>query len=255
MLKGQFELPPGKVYLCGSSLGPMPRAIRQVLCNFQHKWATQAVDGHFDQSAVDSHVVESGWVHCEEQCSRALMPLVGAVDSNEIACLSELSVNLHLLLSAFYPLGAAKRGKQKILMESHCFSSDLLVAQSFLRTRGIVDPGAGGSEGILFFPADDDFCTAPHTAMDFIRQHADDIALMLLSPVNYYTGQLFPIEALTQLCHQFVFRPITQCSMYTMPCGGRTLSSDWTWPTLWAMCRCACTTGAWTLLRGARTST
>lgn len=60
----------------------------------------------------------------DEECVGLLMPLVGAEEPTEVACMSSLTTNLHLLMCAFYQ---PTQERYKILLEDGAFSSDQVV--------------------------------------------------------------------------------------------------------------------------------
>jgi kynureninase len=112
---------------------------------------------------------------------REPMRVVGARPS-EVAVLNGLTVNLHLLLASFFrPAGRRRR----ILAEGPLFPSDRHALTSHLAQRGldpardlvVVEPGAGAS----IVP------TADLEAA--IREHADELAIVFLSGVNFATGR------------------------------------------------------------------
>lgn len=122
MRRSDFELPLDKTYLCGNSLGLLPKVSKNLIGREIEKWSTLAVDGHFSEPEP--------WLHAEAACSRAFIPIVGAKDEHEIVIMGELSTNIHLLLSAFYkPNGP----KYKILIEQGAFPSDLVLSNSLFR--------------------------------------------------------------------------------------------------------------------------
>lgn len=115
MQRREFEIPKGKTYLCGNSLGLLPKAVRISIQRDLEKWSTLAVDGHFSEPEP--------WLHAEAACARAFLPIIGAKHEHEVVLMGELSSNIHLLLSAFYKPNGRRR---KILIEEGAFPSDLV---------------------------------------------------------------------------------------------------------------------------------
>src|SRR5437762_3218759 len=109
----EFEIPKGKVYLCGNSLGPLPKRCRALLNQELDKWSSQGVEGHFLQP--------NPWVTVNEVCVQSMARLVGAKPS-EVAIMNSLTVNIHLLLTSFY---TPKGKKSRILIENKAFPSDV----------------------------------------------------------------------------------------------------------------------------------
>ena len=100
------------VYMCGNSLGLQPKRTRQYLNDELDKWAEHGVDGHF--------VSNLPWVSVDETCIRQMAHIVGAHES-EIAIMNSLTVNLHLMMVAFY---RPSQTRYRILIESKAFPSD-----------------------------------------------------------------------------------------------------------------------------------
>lgn len=186
-LQDEFHIPMSSVYLCGNSLGLQPRRTAGALSRHLEKWATSGVDGHF--------TAPQPWASIEDEASQLCMPLVGAAHAHEVAVMNSLTVNMHLLLTALYrPTGK----RVKIVVEEHAFSSDEYALQTHVRTRGI-DPH-GAIERL-----------APRPGETLLRHHdidhairrlhaAGELALVFLPGVQFYTGQVFPMQRVAALC-------------------------------------------------------
>lgn len=180
-VRAEFSLP-APVYLCGNSLGPMPRSVRTALTAHVDKWASSAVMGHFSKPEP--------WADIEDEAARLYVPLVGARHASEVAVMNSLTVNIHLMLTAFYrPAGP----RCKILLEDGAFSSDEYALQTHVTSRGL-DPAAvlhrvGPRPGEALL-RDDDLVAEIHALA-----RKGELALVLLPGVQYYTGQVFPMGA------------------------------------------------------------
>jgi len=101
------------IYLCGNSLGLMPKRTEtlmnrqfekwqqmQVLllacigCNFEIVVLLRGVHGHLTEPVP--------WAYCDERCIEGMGKLVGAESAEEIGAMNSLTVNIHLLFTAFY---------------------------------------------------------------------------------------------------------------------------------------------------------
>lgn len=102
-----------------------------------------------------------------------------------------LTVNLHLLMLSFYKPTAARH---KILLENKAFPSDHYAVESQIRLRGF-DP----EESMLLLtsrPGEETLRT--EDILEVIEKEGDSIAVVMLSGVQYYTGQLFNMAAITE---------------------------------------------------------
>jgi len=173
------------VYLCGHSLGLMPLAARGLVMEELDDWAQLAVLGH-------EHA-HRPWIPYHENLRDGLANLVGA-RPGEVVAMSSLTVNLHLLLAAFYrPSGARRR----ILIEAGAFSSDRHAVASQIAWRGL-DPGEALVE--LSPPAGKD--TIPEESIEsYIEEHGAGIALVLWPGVQYRTGQAFDLGRIARAAH------------------------------------------------------
>ena len=130
----KFHIPehqPGQeqIYLCGNSLGPVPRATAGAVQAELQKWAMGGVSGHFTG--------ELPWATCEEVLPALMADVVGAEDAKlEVAAMNSLTVNLHMLMASFYRPSA---GRGAILIEAGAFPSDRIAVVTQLRNHGL-DP-------------------------------------------------------------------------------------------------------------------
>lgn len=168
-----------RVYLCGHSLGLQPKATRGLLDEELALWATEAVDGHFKGARP--------WYSYHEQVRAGLAAVVGARE-HEVVAMNSLSTNLHLLMVSFYRPTARRR---KILIESTPFPSDLYAMQTQLAFHGH-DPA---EDLIVVGPRDGE---ATLRTEDVVERIDDDVALVMLGGVNYYTGQAFDLATIAQ---------------------------------------------------------
>jgi len=185
--RGQFLIPPHKngadsIYFCGNSLGLEPRACRAQVNQILDQWQNLGVEGWFDDSC--------SWLTYHQELNRMLAPMVGAKPS-EVAIANTLTMNLHLMMASFY---RPTKTRSKILIEAKAFPSDQYAVKSQLNLHGFdaaqhlieVSPRAG--ETLL---RDEDI-------LQSIETHGDSTALVLLSGVNYYSGQVFDMQAIAR---------------------------------------------------------
>jgi kynureninase len=174
------------VYLCGHSLGLMPLAARTLVLEELEDWAQLAVLGH-------EHA-RRPWIPYHENLREGLASLAGA-RLGEVVAMSSLTINLHLLLAAFYrPSGERRR----ILIEAGAFSSDRHAVVSQITWRGL-DPKEALVE--LAPPAGAD--TIPEDAIEaYLEEHGASVALVLWPGVQYRTGQAFELGRIARAAHR-----------------------------------------------------
>ena len=174
------------VYLCGHSLGLMPLAARGLVLEELDDWARLAVLGH-------EHA-RRPWISYHENLRDGLASLTGA-RATEVVAMSSLTVNLHLLLAAFYrPSGERRR----ILIEAGAFSSDRHAVASQIAWRGL-DPREALVE--MSPPAGTD--NVPEESIEaYLEEHGGDVALVLWPGVQYRTGQAFDLDRIAQAAHR-----------------------------------------------------
>ena len=164
------------VYLAGNSLGLQPRATAGELAAELAAWQRLGVEGHFE--------ADRPWFSYHQLLTEPAARLVGALPA-EVVAMNSLTVNLHLLMVSFYrPLGSRSR----IVVEDSTFPSDSYAVRSQAAFHGL-DP----DEAVVRIGTDE--------VIDFLDRHGDTVALVLLGGVNYLTGELLDIPALTAAGH------------------------------------------------------
>ena len=180
----EFELPDG-IYLVGNSLGAMPKAARDYVDTELDRWSSLGVEGHFTGDLA--------WKDYHELLTEQFAAIVGA-RHDEVVAMNALTVNLHLLMISFY---RPSPERHKILLERHAFPSDHFAAESQIRQRGF-DPA---ESLIVVGPRDGEETLRPGDLLATIAEHGDQLALILLPGVQYYTGQVLPMADIVAAGH------------------------------------------------------
>ena len=189
-LRDRFRLPVGrdghpKAYLAGMSLGAQPVGAREAVERELDAWAALGVDGWFAEP--------DGWLEADGISREMAARLVGARVA-EVATCNTLTINLHLLLAAFFEPSGARRA---MLIDAPTFPSDRYAVESQLRHHGL-DPA---SDLIVVRPRTGESLVRVDDLEGAIHEHRDRLALALLAGVNYATGQLHDIARLTDAVH------------------------------------------------------
>ena len=165
-----FDLPDGLIYLDGNSLGPLPRAVpERVSCMIQAEWGAQLIRGWND----------AGWMTQPRRVGDRIGRLIGAPPGTVVVG-DTLSIKLYQALAAGLALNP---NRSVILSDNGNFPSDLYMAQGLIRMLGdrltlrTVDP-----EGV-------------EEAID------QTVAVLMLTEVDYRTGRLHDMAALTRRAH------------------------------------------------------
>jgi kynureninase len=182
-LRAKFHLPLGKdgkplIYFAGNSLGLMPKAAQAIVDEELDNWAKLGVDAH--------HATGTPWYTYHEALREPTARLLGAKPL-EVICMNSLTVNLHLMMVTFY---RPTKSRFKILMEEPAFPSDTYAIKTQIAHHGL-DPR---DALILARPRKNEFTVRTEDIIDLIQKHADQLAVVMLAGVNFFTGQLFDIE-------------------------------------------------------------
>lgn len=173
------------VYFTGNSLGLQPKSAKKLINEELDEWAKFGVEGHF--------MAKRPWYAYHEFLTKYTANIVGAKE-HEVVVTHSLTTNLHLLMVSFFrPSGK----RTKILCEAKAFPSDQYALESQLRFHGLN-------------PAEHLVEVGPRTGEHLIREEdilgrieglGDELALVMIGGVNYYTGQLFDMEKITKAGH------------------------------------------------------
>jgi len=174
------------IYFTGNSLGLQPKRAKTYVDEVMNDWANLAVEGHF--------YAEKPWWDYHERFANPLSKLMGALPS-EVTVMNTLTVNLHLLMVSFYRPTATR---YKIICEEKAFPSDQYLFQSQVNFHGYSSEDAivevKRREGEHNIRLEDVLAT--------INEVGDELALVLIGGVNYYTGQVFDMKVITEAGHR-----------------------------------------------------
>ena len=182
--KNQFHhskrLGKNSIYFCGNSLGLMPKGVEKALLQECNDWSDWGVEGHWK--------AKNPWIDYHKPFSKLLAPLCGA-KASEVVVMNSLTVNLHVALASFY---RPTKKRFVILYEANAFSSDLYALESLIKLRGL----------------NPKFCLRAVDQLDSkniiqaIQETGDQLALVCLGGVNYYSGELLDLKKITAAAHQ-----------------------------------------------------
>ena len=170
------------VYFCGNSLGLQPKTTQEIIDQELKDWANLGVHAHFE--------AKRPWYSYHEMFSEPLANIVGA-KSLEVVAMNALTVNLHLLLVSFY---RPTKQRNKIICEAKAFPSDQYALESQAKLHGL-DPDEVIVEVI---PREGEVCIRDEDILSAIEEHKEQLALVLIGGVNYYTGQRFDMAKITE---------------------------------------------------------
>lgn len=189
-MREEFHIPKhsdgnDEIYLCGNSLGLQPKRTQAYLDYELTQWQKYGVKGHFTG--------DYPWMPYHEFLSEGFASLVGAKNS-EVVAMNSLTANLHFMMVSFY---RPTESRYKILIEEHAFPSDHYAVESQIKFHGF-DPE---ESMILVKPRDGEDAIRTQDILNIIEEQGDSIALIMLPGVQYYTGQVFDMQAITQAGH------------------------------------------------------
>ncbi|MGM0943913.1 MAG: kynureninase [Bacteroidota bacterium] len=174
------------IYFCGNSLGLQPKSVSKYIDKELGNWANLAVDGHFHG--------EDAWYHIRKKSKPALAEILGTHE-HEVVAMNNLTVNLHLLMVSFYR-PTAKRFK--IIIEKGAFPSDQYMLETQVKFHGL-----NPDEVIVELnprPGEHTLRTADILAE--IRKQGEQLALVNMAGLQYYTGQVFDMKAISAAAHE-----------------------------------------------------
>ena len=174
------------LYFTGNSLGLQPKAAKAALEVELDDWSKWGVEGHFQG--------QNPWVSYHERFTEGLCHLTGA-KPHEVVAMNGLTVNLHLLLISFYQ---PKGTRRKLLCEAKAFPSDRYALCSQIRLHG----GDPDEDLIELTPRQGENLLRTEDVLRAIEDTGEELATVMIGGVNYYTGQLHDMKAITAAAHQ-----------------------------------------------------
>ena len=174
------------LYFTGNSLGLQPKQTKNHIQQELDDWAKLGVEGHFE--------AKNPWMPYHEFLTETMAEIVGAKPI-EVVIMNTLTTNLHLLMVSFYQ---PTETKYKIVIESDAFPSDRYAVETQLQFHGF-DP----SESLIeWSPRDGETLLNIEDLESILKTQGDEIALLLIGGVNYYTGQFLDLKRIAELGHQ-----------------------------------------------------
>src|SRR5881275_2372196 len=188
----KFHLPLGKddrplIYFAGNSLGLMPKAARAIVEEELDNWAKLGVDAH--------HATGTPWYTYHEALREPTARLVGA-NSLEVIYMNSLTVNLHLMMATFY---RPTKSRFKILMENPAFPSDTYAIKTQIIHHGLNPKDAL----VLASPRQGEFMVRTQEIVDLIEKHRDQLAIVMIGAVNFFTGQQYDMRTITAAAQKY----------------------------------------------------
>lgn len=168
MKKTDFLLPENTIYMCGHSLGPCPKVAKKKVSNALEDWSKHAV------TAWNA----SEWIELPYRIGVKIASLIGA-SSEEVVVSDSTSINLFKVLHSAYLLNS---NRKIILTDCDNFPADLYIAQ-----------------GIKSFC--DDMIIQYVTSDDILNSMNKTTAVLMLTHVNYRSGLVYDMEAITKHAH------------------------------------------------------
>ena len=171
-LRDQFTLPEGVIYLDGNSLGALPKTAAARVA--------EAVTSEWGQGLIRSWN-SAGWFDLPQRLGNKIAPLIGA-QAGEVVATDSTSINLYKVLSAALNIAAADSPERQLLVsERSNFPTDLYIAEGLCKARGL--------RLLLVEPEDLAAALTP------------EVAVLMLTHVNYRTGAMHDMKAVTAAAH------------------------------------------------------
>ncbi len=167
----EFDLPEGTIYLDGNSLGALPH---RVVARMSH-----AITEEWGKGLIRSWN-DADWYLAPQRAGAAIARLIGAKADEVIAC-DSTSVNLYKVLIAGLKL---RPGRRVMISELGNFPTDVYVSARVAEMQGA-----------------ELRCVAPDQIEAAIAEAGEDFALVHLTHVNYKTGLVYDMDAITQVAH------------------------------------------------------
>jgi kynureninase len=174
------------IYFTGNSLGLQPKSTKDYIGQELEDWAQWGVEGHFH--------AKNPWFSYHEMFAKPIARIVGATEQ-EVVVMNNLTVNLNLLLVSFYRPTATRF---KIICEAKAFPSDQYALEMQVRNAGLNPDDAI----IEIAPRAGELTIHNEDIITAIAEAGDSLACVMIGGVNYFTGQVFDMKAITAAAHK-----------------------------------------------------
>ncbi len=172
------------IYLTGNSLGLQPKTTSKYIQQELDNWANYGVEGHFEGSA---------WFSYHERFAKPLSKIVGAKES-EVVAMNQLTSNIHFLFVSFY---RPTKERYKIICEAKAFPSDQYALESQAKFHGY-----NPNDAIIeVAPRNGEHTIRHEDILSAIEKNKNELALIFIGGVNYYSGQVFDMQSITDAGH------------------------------------------------------
>jgi kynureninase len=188
--RNQFLFPKHKgknvIYFTGNSLGLQPKTTKKYVEQALNDWAKYGVKGYFEGT--------NPWYSYHESLSVSLAKIVGAKPT-EVIAMNQLTSNLHFLFVTFY---RSSPTRYKILCEAKAFPSD-----QYLIAAQVSHHGYDPNDAIIeVAPREGEYTIRHEDILAAIEKHKDELSLVFFGGVNYFSGQVFDMKAITGAGHK-----------------------------------------------------
>lgn len=174
------------IYFTGNSLGLQPKLTSKYIQQELNDWAKFGVEGHFK--------AKHPWFSYHEILAEPLSKIVGAKPS-EVVAMNQLTSNIHFLLVSFY---RPTKERCKIICEAKAFPSDQYALESQVKFHG-----CNPDEAIIeVAPRSGEHYIRHEDILSVIEKNKNELALVFMGGVNYYSGQVFDMKSITEAGHQ-----------------------------------------------------
>ncbi|MDH3632279.1 MAG: kynureninase, partial [Gammaproteobacteria bacterium] len=168
--KSLFHLPAGQVYLDGNSLGPLPKAaVARVGKMMQEEWGDLLITAWN----------RAEWMNQPSRVGDRIGRLIGA-SAGTVVMGDTLSIKVYQALASALEINADRK---TIVSDTGNFPTDLYMAEGLIKSLD------KGHELKLCEPDAVEDCLA------------EDVAVLMLTEVDYKTGRLHNMKALTAKAH------------------------------------------------------
>ena len=171
-LRDLFQIPEGLIYLDGNSLGVLPKAtLASVAAAVAQEWGQDLIRSWNS----------AGWFQKPLEVGNKIAKLIGAKD-DEVVAADSTTINLFKVLSAALSIAHSDHPEKKIILSERTnFPTDLYIAEALCKERGLT----------LTLVEAEDLQLA-------LKQ---DVAVLMLTHVNYRTGAMFNMKHMTAMAH------------------------------------------------------